>query len=196
MLAIMRYGAGQPMYRIDKWQTHFGVPLPASTQWELMEEAAATPALVYDALIGVAAQGRLLHHDDTTMRMPSLRQQLIQAPPSPQGQKRTGIFTTNIVAQVGPHPVALFFTGDKHAGENLEQLLQRRAAGLEQPLQMCDGLARNQSEKFATILCNCLLHGRRMFVDVAENFPDQPWHTGCHCLRFGSAACSARSGDF
>jgi hypothetical protein len=29
MLAIMRYGAGQPMYRMDKWQTHFGVPLSA-----------------------------------------------------------------------------------------------------------------------------------------------------------------------
>jgi transposase len=64
MLALMRYGAGQPLYRMDKWQTHFGVPLPASTQWELIEAASTTPALIYDALIGVAAQGRLLHHDD------------------------------------------------------------------------------------------------------------------------------------
>jgi hypothetical protein len=56
MLAIMRYGAGQPMYRMDKWQTHFGVPLPASTQWELIEAASTTPALVYDALIGLGAQ--------------------------------------------------------------------------------------------------------------------------------------------
>jgi transposase len=173
MLALMRYGAGQPMYRMDKWQTCFGVPLPASTQWELIEAASATPALVHDALIGIGAQGRLLHHDDTTMRVHSLRQQLIQAPPPPQGQKRTGIFTTNIVSQVGPHPVALFFTGDKHAGENLDQLLRRRAAGSDQPLQMCDGLSRNHSKEFETILCNCILHGRRMFVDVAENFPEQ-----------------------
>jgi len=173
MLALMRYGAGQPMYRMDQWQTHFGVPLPASTQWELIEAASATPALVYDALLDVAAQGRLLHHDDTTMRVHSLRQQLTQAPAPPQGQKRTGIFTTSIVSQVGPHPVALFFTGDKHAGENLDQLLQRRAAGLEKPLQMCDGLARNQSKEFETIYCNCLLHGRRLFVDVVENFPEE-----------------------
>jgi len=76
MLALMRYGAGLPLYRMDKWQTHFGLPLPASTQWELIEAASATPALVYDALNGIAAQGRLLHHDDTTMRVQSLRQQL------------------------------------------------------------------------------------------------------------------------
>jgi hypothetical protein len=173
MLAIMRYGAGQPMYRMDKWQTHFGVPLPASTQWELIEAASATPALVYDALIGIGAQGRLLHHDDTTMRVHSLRQQLTQAPPPPEGQKRTGIFTTSIVSQVGSHPVALFFTGDKHAGENLDQLLQRRDAGLDKPLQMCDGLSRNHSKEFETILCNCILHGRRLFVDVVEDFPEE-----------------------
>ena len=157
MLALMRYGAGLPMYRMDQWQTHFGVPLPAATQWELIEATAPTPALIYDALIGVAAQGRLLHHDDTTMRVHSLRQQLTQAPPPLEGPKRTGIFTTSIVSQVGPHPVALFFTGHKHAGENLDQLLQRRAAGLAKPLQMCDGLSRNHSKEFQTILCNCLL---------------------------------------
>ena len=171
MLAVMRYGAGQPMYRMDKWQTHFGVPLPASTQWELIEAASATPALVYDALIDVAAQGRLLHHDDTTMRVQSLRQQLTQQPQ--EGKKRTGIFTTGIVSQVGAQRVALFFTGNKHAGENLDQLLQRRAAGLAKPLQMCDGLSRNQSKEFETILCNCILHGRRGFVDVVESFPEE-----------------------
>jgi len=31
MLAILRYGAGTPMYRTAKWQMHLGVPLPAST---------------------------------------------------------------------------------------------------------------------------------------------------------------------
>jgi transposase len=170
MLALMRYGAGLPMYRMDQWQDHFGVPLAASTQWELIEAASAAPAAVYEALIGVAAQSHLLHHDDTTMRVQSLRRQLAQA----EGQdKRTGIFTTSIIAQVDSHPVGLFFTGDKHAGENLDQLLQRRAAGLAKPLQMCDGLSRNQSKQFETILCNCLLHGRRGFVDVVENFPEE-----------------------
>ena len=69
--------------------------------------------------------------------------------------------------------IALFFTGQKHAGENLNQLLQRRATGLDQPIQMCDALSRNEPKEFHTLLCHCLLHGRRQFVDVVENFPEE-----------------------
>jgi len=169
MLAIMRYGAGQPMYRTDKWQNHFGVPLPASTQWEQIDTASETPAVIYEALIDVAAQGSLFHNDDTPMRVQSLRQQISAA----QGaQERTGIFTSSILSKVGELQVALFFTGQKHAGENLDQLLKRRAADLHQPLQMCDALSRNESKEFKMTLCNCLLHGRRGFVDVLESFPE------------------------
>ena len=32
-------------------------------------------------------------------------------------------------------------------------------------------------KEFKTILGNCLAHGRRQFVDVAENFPE-----GCRCV--------------
>lgn len=38
---------------------------------------------------------------------------------------------------------------------------------------MCDALSRNTSEAFQTVLANCLTHGRRNFVDVAEHFPDE-----------------------
>jgi len=38
---------------------------------------------------------------------------------------------------------------------------------------MCDALSRNTSEEFETLLANCLTHGRRNFVDVAEHFPDE-----------------------
>jgi transposase len=168
MLALMRYGAGLPMYRTDKWQNHFGVPLPASTQWELIEAAAETPQLIYEALIGVAAQSQLLHNDDTHMRVQSVRQEIVAA-----GSERTGIFTTSIISHTGQRRIALFFTGQKHAGENLNQLLQRRAAGLAQPLQMCDALTRNEPKEFHTLLCHCLLHGRRQFVEVVENFPEE-----------------------
>jgi len=88
-------------------------------------------------------------------------------------QERTGIFTTSIISKTGQRQIALFFTGQKHAGENLNQLLQRRAAGLDQPMQMCDALSRNEPKEFHTLLCHCLLHGRRQFVDVVENFPEE-----------------------
>ena len=40
-------------------------------------------------------------------------------------------------------------------------------------MQMCDALSRNEPKEFHTLLCHCLLHGRRQFVDVVENFPEE-----------------------
>ena len=71
------------------------------------------------------------------------------------------------------HRIALFFTGHQHAGENLTDLLKQRAAELDTPIQMCDALSRNVPEPLKTILGNCLTHGRRRFVEVAANFPDE-----------------------
>ena len=168
MLAVLRYGMGQPMYRTDKWQSHFGVPLPASTQWKLIAAAAPIPEIVYEALVDSAANGSIIHTDDTTMRVHSLRQEI-----SEKEDVRTGIFTTGLISQVGQHRIALFFTGQKHAGENFDQTLKRRTAGPDKPIHMCDGLLRNISKEFETILCNCLCHGRRQVVDVADKFPEQ-----------------------
>jgi hypothetical protein len=170
MLVLLRYGAGLPMYRIAKWQTYFGVPLPPSTQWELIEAVSEIPELIYQALSDEAAQGQVLFNDDTHMRVQSLRQEIATAPESP---KRTGIFTTGIIAKVEQRQIALFFTGQKHAGENLNELLRRRAAHRPPPLQMCDALSRNEPKEFQTILCNCVLHGRRHFVEVVEHFPEE-----------------------
>ena len=44
------------------------------------------------------------------------------------------------------------------------------------PIQMCDALTRNLPGKLQTILANCLAHGRRQFVDVAERFPEECRH--------------------
>jgi transposase len=174
MLALMRYGAGLPMYRTGKWQSFFGVPLAPTTQWELIVAASQTPALIYDALITLAAQGQLLHNDDTFMRVQSLRREITLAALEHQDpDQRTGIFTTGIVAQVNQTRIALFFTGSQHAGENLGQVLEQRAPELAPPLQMCDGLSRNEPKASETVLTNCLLHGRRQFVEIRDHFPQQ-----------------------
>jgi transposase len=166
MLGLLRFGSGVPHYRMEKMQNDFGVPLPQSTQWELMKESAKDLEPVQQELVRVAATGELLHNDDTTMRVQSLKKEKA-------GSERTGIFTTGIISQAGPHRIALFFTGGNHAGENLDRVLQNRAAGLKKPIQMCDALPRNRSKEFEVLLSNCLPHGRRQFVDVAEHFPDE-----------------------
>ena len=98
-----------------------------------------------------------------------------QAAPS-EAPVRTGLFTSGIVATRDNQRIALFFTGRQHAGENLAAVLARRAAELGPPIQMCDAVARNLPKPLEVILGHCLAHGRRRFVEVAPNFPDESRH--------------------
>jgi transposase len=41
---------------------------------------------------------------------------------------------------------------------------------------MCDALSRNLPGELKTIVSNCLAHGRRRFVDVAKDFPEECCH--------------------
>jgi transposase len=68
------------------------------------------------------------------------------------GDERTGVFTSGIVSICGGWKIALYFTGWKHAGENLADVLKQRAVALEAPIQMCDALSRN-SPKLIPGLC-------------------------------------------
>src|SRR4030066_243709 len=83
------------------------------------------------------------------------------------------MFTTGIVSEVDGHRIILFFTGWKYAGENLAEVLAQRAAALQPPKQMCDGLlSRNLAKGAETILGGCNGHSRRKFVEVATKFPE------------------------
>ena len=166
MIALLKYGSGMPFYRLQKLEDLLGIPLPASTQWEIVEEAAEVIQTARDELIRQAAQGDVLHNDDTSMRVLRLARE-----PS---DDRTGVFTSGIVSTKQGRRIALYFTGRQHAGENLRDVLQHRVAELARPIQMCDALSRNTpklSDGAEILLANCLAHGRRQFVEVAANFP-------------------------
>jgi transposase len=169
MIALLKYGSGLPLNRLQQLQGSLGVPLPASTQWEIVDQMAGQFCPVYQELNRQAAQGDVIYNDDTTMKILALMQNNDQQDQS----ERKGIFTTGILSMVNNQKIALFFTGRKHAGENLADLLQQRQSDLSAPIQMCDALSRNTSEAFKSILANCLAHGRRKFVEVALNFPEQ-----------------------
>ncbi|MBF0433477.1 MAG: IS66 family transposase [Fibrobacteria bacterium] len=173
MLALLRYGSGMPLNRIAKLQGGFGIPLSTSTQWDVTEKMADRIHPVYPALIKYAAQGDVIHNDDTGMKVLELA---IANKNNNQKKSRTGIFTTGILSITEGRKIALFFTGGKHAGENMAQFLENRHSCLDPPIQMCDALSRNTSEDFKTILANCLTHGRRNFVTVADDFPDECHH--------------------
>lgn len=166
MVGLLKYGCGLPLHRLEKLQANLGQPLPASTQWDILDASAITLAPVHDALINFAAQGDLIHNDDTTMKVLSfLKEQ------DPQNDRK-GIFTSGIVSKWQDHRIALFMTGNRHAGENLNELLKHRATGIAPPIQMCDGASQNASKDFETILVNCMTHARRKFAELVDRFPD------------------------
>ena len=168
MIAQLKYGSGTPFYRLEQLEAQLGIPLPAATQWEIVEERAELLKPARDELIRQAAQGEVVHNDDTSMRVLRLARE-----PS---DERTGVFTSGIVSTGQGWKIALYFTGRQHAGENIADVLKRRAADLPAPIQMCDALSRNVPKLASGVeilLANCMAHGRRQFVEVAANFPDQ-----------------------
>jgi len=175
MIGLLRYGSGLPFNRLERLERDLGIPLPASTQWDIVEKCAKKIEPAFTELIRQAAQGEVVHNDDTSMEILSLRA-WIQDRPADDDDDRTGIFTTGIIARVEERRMALFFTGRQHAGENLTDLLKQRAAELPPPTQMCDGLDRNLPKALQVILGNCLAHGRRKFVDVFDSFPAECRH--------------------
>lgn len=179
MIGILKYGSGLPFNRLEGLQGHLETPLPASTQWDIVQAVAANLTPAFDALIRQAAQGEVLHNDDTTVKILELMGERGRAEAlagaggeSNDGDERRGLFTTGVVALRDGQQVALFFSGRRHAGENLAEVLQQRAAELPPPIQMCDALSRNLPGELQTMLAHCLAHARRNFVDVYDRFPE------------------------
>ncbi len=111
MIALLKYGSGMPFYRLEQLQGSCGVPLAASTQWEIVEQEQVAERIypVYQQLNWLAAQGDVIHNDDTTMKILALMQNNDLQDQS----ERKGIFTTGILSTVNDQKIALFYTGRK-----------------------------------------------------------------------------------
>lgn len=171
MIGLLKYGSGMPFNRLEGLQGNLEIPLPASTQWDILQAVTPEVAPVFAELIRQAAQGEVVYHDDTTVKilelMDSRRSSTEDEP------QRSGLYTSGVVSTREGRRIALFFSGHQHAGDNLADVLQHRAAALDLPIQMCDALSRNMSGELQTILANCLAHARRKFVDIHANFPTE-----------------------
>ncbi len=175
MIGLLNYGCGLPFNRLERLGENLGIPMPAATQWEVVAEAAQALEPAWTQLVHEAAQGEVVYIDDTHMKVLELAD-VIQQELAKGETDRTGVFTSGVVATVGEQRCALFFTGRRHAGENLAKVLAQRSAALPAPIQMSDALACNTAGDFEAIVANCLAHARRYFVDLVESFPDEVRH--------------------
>jgi hypothetical protein len=171
-LGVARYGFGLPMNRMVDLQNMFGIPMPLGTQYEEIEACykdVGEPIMT--ELIHQAAQGTVVYNDDTPGKVLDLKQAIKERRETlpPDEKMRTGIFTTGIVSTREERTIVLYATGNKHAGENLHDVLVHRPIDMPAPIQMCDGLSRN-NPGIATDLANCGAHARREFVSLVEKY--------------------------
>lgn len=180
MIGLLRFGSGVPWYRLERLEANLGIPLPASTQCEIVAGAAELLRPAFEELIRQAAQGEVFYNDDTSMKILALARASPQRTEEEEGlsssRERTGLFTSGIVSTRGGQRIALFFTGRNHAGENFARVLAERAQKLPPPIQMSDALSRNVpklEEKLEVLWGNCNAHARRRFIEVTPNFPEE-----------------------
>jgi hypothetical protein len=166
-IVLAKYGAQLPFYRLAQMQESYGVPVSESVMFERSEEVANQVLPVYLALEKEAANGEVIHTDDTPVKILSC----LKEAPEAEAERRATLTTGIVVKTRDEHLIALYASGRRHAGENLDQLLDRRDAELEEPIQMADALAANWSGKQKKIAAKCWAHARRKFIEIEESFP-------------------------
>ena len=141
MIALLKYGSGMPFHRAETLQENLGVPLPASTQWDIVEAQAECTEPVFAELVRQAAQGDVVFNDDTGVKILEMMgerarqaaladetsENSVGASTKTPAEDRTGMFTSGIISTREGHKIALFLSGRQHAGENLKDVLARRA---------------------------------------------------------------------
>jgi transposase len=175
MLALGRYYLGLPFYRLEGYQQLIGIPVADATQWDQIEQLAGCVWPVFNELVYQAAQGELLHEDDTPVRVLAM----IQENTTASADERRGMYTTGVVALVDEHEIWLYFSGRANAGENVGALLQQREPDAEPLMLMSDALSANQLDPEPAgnvIRCFCLAHGLRQFSDLEDAFPEPVSH--------------------
>jgi len=173
MLMINKYFMSVPLYRQDRLQNHLGIPLPASTQWDLMVAHKPMLKMLYKALALDAANGLALCYDDTSVKIMS---EIKAAKLAQKGEKsQHTCFTTGIVSLHEDHRSYLYITDNRTAGKCIAEIMALRDAKLDPPIMMCDALAANIPQGISEdlyILCFCLVHARRQFYELPNGYDD------------------------
>src|SRR6266542_1103773 len=162
-MAIIKSGLATPYNRSALLQRDCGMPVSESVMSESCKAVAEALRPIYKEMKRQAADGKVFYGDDTPVRILELMKENKEKKPG----ERVGMQTSGIVVQTKEGAwIALYMSGRKHAGENLEELYEMRAPGLEPPIQMSDALSSNWSGEKERIQAVCLAHARRKFWEI------------------------------
>jgi transposase len=162
-MAIIKSGLATPYNRSATMQRDCGMPLSESVMSERCKAVAEVLRPIYKEMQRQAADGKVFYGDDTPVRILELMKENKEKKPG----ERVGMQTSGIVVQTKEGAwIALYMSGRKHAGENLEELFKMRSGDMELPIQMGDALSSNWSGEKERIQAMCLAHARRKFWEL------------------------------
>jgi transposase len=182
IVCLAKYQLGTPLYRLETWQKIMKLPISDSEMWEWTESVALVLHPVHQALINMAAKGDVIHNDDTTGKILELMEENRQAELAKKNSNNTdkkadkhrkGIYTTALLSKLDGHQIAIYMTGRKNSGENMDELLDLRPKGLKRPVQACDGSSQNSVERHETDVAKCFNHARHNFCELVEAWPKE-----------------------
>lgn len=181
IVCLCKYQLGIPLYRLEAWQNIQSLPISDSEMWEWTEDVALILQPVHQALTQIAGSSRVIHNDDTTAKVLDLmaenvlikKEEALNPKIKQKDKKRVGIYTTALLAKQDDHEIAIYVTGRKNAGENLDDLMDNRSKDLEKPVQACDASTSNKAERHETVMAKCFNHARHNFCEILEFWPKE-----------------------
>lgn len=172
LMSISKYYAGSPFYRQGSMQDLLGVSISASSIFDQIEQAANAVYPVQRYLTELAATAEHYYLDDTKNRILN-QTAVMKKSRDGKTRERTGVYTSGLIATVAQHNIILFQTNIGHAGEFIDEILQKRPADLAEPILMSDALSANKPSKVMVKTSLCNSHARRQFYDVHSHFPEE-----------------------
>lgn len=165
MLAILHCKMGTTYYSLAQLQANLGMPLPLSTQSQVIESMMGPIFAIEIHLAMLAANGNVLGQDDTWVRILEMMKENKELNP-----ERRGMYTSTFVSD-RDHPIVLFLSGRQHAGENFQDLIQHRQS-TDPIVRVADALSANQKHLTPAISAKCNAHAFRRFRSIASLFPE------------------------
>ena len=173
LMALNKYFAGSPFYRQESMQELLGLSISASTVFDQCEYLANALQPIFNALSQLAANAQHFYLDDTTHRILDQTSVEKKKRNSDKMQTRTGLYTSGIIATNEQHDIILFQTNIGHAGEFIDELLEKRQPDKPPPILMSDCLSSNNPTTALALQAGCNSHARRKFVDVIDQYPQE-----------------------
>ena len=173
MMALNKFFAGTPYYRLQRLQAQLNQPVSASTIFDQCEHVANALQPIFITLCCLAATAWRFLIDDTPHRILDQQPVFKKRRQGNGMRKRTGVYTSGLIAQTDAgQSIVLFNTSIGHAGEWVDEILSARDKEKPPPLLMSDALSSNRPTTTTVVHTLCNSHSRRKFADLASHYPD------------------------